>query len=97
MEMIMKDLNDIIFDVKQAVSRAGEYRQDIDRGINVNHTSQQEGASKTKTIENLFDYLIDAKHDMDRVKEDLQDIHSKLDDLMEMLDYERVRQEAGLR
>lgn len=97
MEMIMKDLNDILFDVKQAVSRAGEYRKGIDRGINVNHTSQQEGVPKAKTIENLFSYLIDAKHDMDRVKEDLQDIHCKLDALMEMLDYERVRKEAGLR
>ena len=96
MEMIMKDLNDIIFDVKQVTSRAGEYRQDIDRGINVNHTGQQEGVPKAKTIENLFAYLIDAKHDMDRIGDDLKDIHGKLDALMEMLEYEQVRKEAGL-
>ena len=96
MEMIMKDLNDIIFDVKQAASRAGEYRKDIDRGINVNHVGQQEQEPKAKTIERLFDYLIDASNDMERVKEDLQDLHTKLDALMEMLDYERVRKEAGL-
>lgn len=96
MEMIMKDLNDIILDVKQVTSRAGEYRQDIDRGINVNHAGQREQEPKAKTIENLFYYLIEAKHDMDRVGDDLKDIHGKLDALMEMLDYERVRKEAGL-
>ena len=96
MEMIMKDLNDIIFDVKQAASRAGEYRKDIDRGINVNHVGQQEGVPKAKTIEYLFDYLIMSKNDMDQIRDDLKDIHTKLDALMEMLDYERVRKGAGL-
>lgn len=96
MENVMKELEAIMFDAKQAASRAGEYRKDIECGINVNHTAQQEQEPKGKTVERLFDYLIEASSDMERVKEDLQDINSKLDALMEMLDYERVRKEAGL-
>lgn len=96
MENILKELEAILFDTKQAASRAGEYRKDIDRGINVNHVGQQEQEPKDKTIERLFDYLIDASNDMERVKEDLQVLHIMLGDLMEMLDYERVRKEAGL-
>lgn len=96
MEMIVKELEAIMFDAKQAAARAGEYRQDIDRGINVNHAGQQEQEPKAKTIERLFHYLIDAKHDMDRIGDDFKAIHSKLDVLMEMLEYEQVRKEAGL-
>ena len=96
MEIIMKEIEAIAFDVARLTSRSGEYHKDIDRGINANHTHKEEGVPKAQTIENLFSYLIDAKHDMDRVGDDLKEIRNKLDDLMEMIEYEKIRKEAGL-
>lgn len=96
MEIIMKEIEAITFDVAQLISRSGEYHKDIDRGINVNHTHKEEGVTKMQIIEGLFSYLIDAKHDMNRVGDDLKEIRNKLDDLMEMMEYEKIRKEAGL-
>ena len=93
MENVIKDIKDIAYDVHTATARAGEYKQDIDRGINVNHTAEAEGYPKAKTIENLFSYLIDAKHDMDRVQDSLKEIKEKLDILLDVVEYEAVAQE----
>jgi hypothetical protein len=96
MDTILKDIQDIMFDIKQVEARVGEYRQDADRGINVNHTAKAEVEPKEKTIERLFYYLIDAKDNLGFVQTDLRDIHDKLDALMEIVEYEKVRKEAGL-
>ena len=96
MENLIKDVQDIMYDIKQVEARVGEYRQDADRGINVNHTAKAEAEPKEKTVERLFYYLIDAKDNMGILQTDLRDLHNKLDALMEMMDYERVRKEAGL-
>jgi len=96
MENIIKDIQDIMYDIKQVEARVGEYRQDADRGINVNRTAKAEAEPKDKTIECLFYYLIDAKDNMGFVQTDLHDIRDKLDALMEMVEYEKVRKEAGL-
>lgn len=93
MENLIKELEAIMFDVKDAAARAGEYKMDIDRGIHANSTSEAEGYPKAKTIENLFSYLIDAKHDMDRVQDDLKEIKDKLDTLLDVVEYEAVAQE----
>ena len=96
MENVMKEIEAIMYDVKQVEARVGEYRQDADRGINVNHTTKAEAEPKEKTIECLFYYLIDAKDNMGFLQTDIRDIHDKLDALMEMVEYEKVRKEAGL-
>ena len=93
MENFIKDIEDIMFDVKQLEARTGEYKKDIDRGINANHTAAAEGEPRLKTIENLFSYLIDAKHDMDRVQDSLKEIKDSLDKLLNMADYEAVAKE----
>jgi uncharacterized coiled-coil protein SlyX len=49
-----------------------------------------------KELETLFYYLIEAKHDMDRVKDDLKDLYNKLETLVEVVAYEALRKEAGL-
>jgi septation ring formation regulator EzrA len=41
----------------------------------------------------LFEYLIDAKDDMDRVQDSLKDITNKLDNLFDMVEYEAVAKE----
>jgi len=96
MDNVIKDIQDIMYDIKQVEARVGEYRQDADRGINVNSVREVEDEPKEKTVERLFYYLIDAKDNLGFVQTDLRDIHDKLDALMEMVEYEKVRKEAGL-
>lgn len=93
MENFIKELEAIMFDVKDATARTGEYKNDIDRGINVNHHREIENVPKAKTIQNLFEYLTDAKDDMDRVQDSLKDITNKLDTLLDMVEYEAVAKE----
>ena len=91
MENLIKELEAIMFDVKSVEARTGGYKNDIDRGINVNHTS--ETVTKQDKINSLFEYLIDAKDDMDRVQDSLKDITNKLDTLLDMVEYEAVAKE----
>ena len=88
MENLIKELEAIMFDVKSVEARTGGYKNDIDRGINVNHTS--ETVNKQDKINSLFEYLIDAKDDMDRVQDSLKDITNKLDTLLDMVEYEAI-------
>jgi len=92
-DIVTADIKDIMFDVKQIISRLGECVVDVDRGINVSHISQEENEPKEKTIERLFSYLIDAKHDMDRVKDDLIAVQEQLDNLLDVVEYEVVAEE----
>ena len=91
MENLIKELEAIMFDVKAVEARTSGYKNDIDRGINVNHTS--ETVNKQDKINSLFEYLIDAKDDMDRVQDSLKDITNKLDTLLDMVEYEAVAKE----
>lgn len=93
MENVIKEIEAIMFDVKDAAARTGEYKMDIDRGINTNHHREIENVPKAKTIENLMHYLIEAKHDMDRVQDSLKEITDKLDDLLDVVEYEAIAQE----
>ena len=91
MENILAELKAIMQDAQEASARAGEYKNEIDRGINVNQTPEYDtSATKQYKINSLFEYLIDAKDDMDRVKDSLKDIHDKLDDLLELVEYENI-------
>ena len=91
MENLIKELEAIMFDVKSVEARTGGYKNDIDRGINANHTS--ETVNKQDKINSLFEYLIDAKDDMDRVQDSLKDITNKLDTLLDMVEYEAIAKE----
>jgi len=93
MENVIKEIEAIMFDVKDAAARTGEYKMDIDRGINVNHHREIENVPKAQTIENLMHYLVEAKHDMDRVQDSLKDITNKLDTLLDVVEYEAVAKE----
>ena len=94
MENLIKELEAIMLDVKSAEARTGEYKNDIDRGINVNHTPEYDtSVTKQDKINSLFEYLTDAKDDMDRVQDSLKDITNKLDVLLDMVEYEAVAKE----
>ena len=94
MENVMQELKAIMQDVKEANARVSEYTKEIDRGINVNHTPEYDtSVTKQDKINSLFEYLIDAKDDMDRVKDSLKDIYDKLDDLLDLMEYENIAKE----
>jgi len=94
MENFMKELEAIMYDVIEVSARTGEYKRDIDRGINVNHTPEYDtSVTKQDKINSLFGYLTDAKHDMDRVQDSLKEIKDKIDDLLDMVEYEAVAKE----
>jgi uncharacterized coiled-coil protein SlyX len=94
MENLIKDIEAIMFDVKSVEARTGEYKKDIDRGINVNHTPKYDtSVTKQDKINSLFEYLIDAKDDMDRVQDSLKDLTNKLDTLLDMVEYENIAKE----
>lgn len=91
MELITKEIEAIASDVYTITGKAKEYKLDIDRGINVNHTPKwDDSISKQDKINNLFYYLTEAKQDMDTLQDDLKDIKNKLDDLLDMVQYEQV-------
>jgi hypothetical protein len=92
--IITKDIQDIMYYLKQTQCNLEQYITDVDRGINVNHVNKLEDYPKTKTIENLFSYLIDAKNDMDRIKDSLKEIHAKLDDLVDVVEYETLAEKV---
>ncbi len=93
MENVIKEIEAIMYDVKAVTARTGEYKRDIDCGINTNHHREIENVPKAKTIENLMYYLVEAKRDMDRVQDSLKEITDKLDTLLDVVEYEAVAQE----
>jgi len=94
MENVIKEIEAIMLDVKDVAARTGEYKRDIDRGINVNHTPEYDtSVTKQDKINSLFEYLTDAKDDMDRVQDSLKEIKDKLDTLLDVVEYEAVAQE----
>ena len=84
------DIRDLIYDLKEIRANLSQFTLDADRGINVNHVGEREGEPKTYTIERLFHYLIDAKHDMGRIGDNLKDLQDRLDDLLERAEYEEI-------
>ena len=96
MEIIITDIKDIMYELKQATARVGVCIDDADRGLRNSVIGQQEGEPRLKTIDSLFAYLCDAKHDMARAEDDLKELHNKLEALVEIVEYEAVRKEAGL-
>lgn len=95
--IVIKDIQDIMYDLKQTQSRLEQYITDADRGVNVNHDAMLEDYPKAKTIGGLFSYLIDAKNDMDLIKDSMKGIHSKLADLVDVVEYETIAKKARSR
>jgi hypothetical protein len=92
MENLIKDIEAIKYDVLTLINRAEGYRQDADRGVNVNHTAKEEGYSNEKIAENLFEYLTDAIHDIDRMRDDMKEIMEHLTNLVDSVEYESIAQ-----
>jgi hypothetical protein len=89
-DTIQADIRDLMFDLKEIRGRLSQYKVDADRGIYSGQVSYAEGEPKQDTIELLFHYLIDAKHDMDRIGDELTDLQDRLENLLSVAEYEAV-------
>ena len=95
MENIIKQIRDIESDLQTVINRAEGYRNDAERGINVNHTCEGDMSwTKQDKINSLFEYLEDAKNDIDRLKDDIKEAKKHLTNLLDDVEYESVRQKA---
>lgn len=94
MDIQIKELEAIMYDIKLIISDAETCRSEIDRGINVNASPEYEETNLRKTVENLLEYLIDAKHDMDRLRDKMLDVHTNLGSSLEEMEYENLAQKA---
>jgi len=95
MEKFIRDIKDIESDIDNLISRAEEYRKDAERGINVNHTCEGDMSwTKQDKINSLFEYLEDAKNDIDRMKDDLKVVKDYLTNLVDDVEYESIRQKV---
>ena len=95
MEKIIRDIKDIEGDIDKIISRAEEYRKDAERGINVNHTCEGDLSwTKQDKINSLFEYLEDAKNDIDQLKDDVKVIKDYLTNLLDDVEYESIRRKA---
>lgn len=93
MENILKDIGSIYHDLNTLISRAEDYRREADRGVNVN-TTIDDTWTKNQKIESLLYYLTDAVQDFDRLKDDMKELREQLDNLVDEVEYERVRIKA---
>ena len=93
MDNIIKDIEGIKHDLREAVIACEVNMRDIDNGINTNHTREVEEVSKQQKIDNLFYYLVEAKEDADSIKDKLKNIQDSLDTLLDMVEYEAIAKE----
>jgi len=90
MDKIIKDIEAIKYDVREAIIASEYNMRDIDTGINTNHTREFEEVTKQQKIENLFYYLVEAKDGADSIKDKLKAIQESLDNLLDMVEYEAI-------
>jgi hypothetical protein len=94
-QVLIADLKDLMWEIKRAESRVADNKFQIDRFINNNHIAiQEQSEPKAKTIERMVDQLIDARNDMDSAQDYLKDILVRLDEIVEAVEFEAIRQKA---
>jgi hypothetical protein len=94
MENIIKDIHDIMADVKAVEARTGEYKKDLYRGINSTSDPELDTfPNKGAKIEEMLTYMLEAKDDMDRLQDSLKEVTIKLDNLLDVVEYEDIAKE----
>ena len=94
MEHIIKDIVDIQYDLKCLINRAEGYRSDVERGIHVNTEETDNNSVGQVRVNSLMEYLVDAGHDIDRLRDDMKQLQEHLTNLVDSVEYESVRQKA---
>ena len=87
MENLIKEIARITAETRELEARACGYRKEIELGM---------ADEDNITRYSLFENLVDAKDGMSSIQDDLHDIREKLSALLDELEYEKIRQEAGL-
>ena len=85
-DLLTYQINEIDSDLHNVICRAEECRKDAERGIKFNHTCEGDLSwTKQDKINSLFEYLEDAKNDIDRLKDDVKVIMDFIPDFMRHL------------
>ena len=92
MEMLIKDIKAISWDIHALIGQTQTYKKDAERGLHNAYVADEEGVPIHKQNDMLTNDLADAMYDLDRTAERLKEIEGHLDKLIELAEYEDLRQ-----
>lgn len=92
MEMIIREIQAIQHDVKVMLSHADDYKRDAGDSIAVTF-DMEEHYSLEAQLDNAVLALIDAKDDIDRLRDEMKEVLANLDKLVDTVEYETVAEE----
>lgn len=90
MEIIVKELEALAYDLKVLRASLSECKRDCDRGLHFDEQANHEGQTKDFRLAALFGRLGDAYHDFDRRIDEVREIEDRLLDLIDKVEYEEV-------
>jgi hypothetical protein len=91
-ENIIRDLLDLIHDVKAAGSRAYENKRDAERTVSISVYEEEENTYKA--YETTCEGLIEASHALDKAKDDFGNIEEMLLKIIEDIKMEELSAQA---
>lgn len=94
MENVKKELEVVMFDLGQIISRAQNSRRVMEIALNEDHMADEEGVSPIKRLKNSIEYVTDSKHDFDSIADDVKEVLSALTDLLDDIEYESIANAA---
>lgn len=92
MEMLIKDIKDVAYEVRCLVGQTQTYKKDAERSLRNAHVADEEGVPIRKQNDMLTDDLADAMYDLDRTVEKLQEVEDRLKAIIELAEYENLSQ-----
>lgn len=92
MEMLIKDIKDIAYEVRCLIGQTQTYKKDAERSLHNAYVADEEGVPIRKQNDMLTNDLADAMYDLERTAERLKEIEGHLDKLIELAEYEDLRQ-----
>lgn len=93
MEMIIREIEALKLDVKVMLSHADNYHREAEGGLRETHMMQAEKQPKHDQVVNLTCSLINAKHDIDRLRDEMKEVLANLEKLVDTVEYETVAEE----
>ena len=85
-DMIIRDLQDIIFYAKQASSRACENRKDAERNL----SNAENGDFPSDAYYTVSEGLVDAANSLDKAHEDLDNVVEMLSKVIDELKFQQL-------
>lgn len=92
MEMIIREIQAIQHDVKVMLSHADDYKRDAGDSIVVTFDMEEHYPLEAQ-LDNAVLALIDAKDDIDRLRDEMKEVLANLDKLVDAVEYETVAEE----